>query len=176
MPITEKFINVLIDVEEALENVAVPNPDQTDAVQESVAGNTPMQTPTATQIELWTNDPADLSAASANISTLIGNLYDVPFLETAGKAVGNALGTVVEILQLLADKLAIAGAAADVAPELAKILEALRKIPGADDELDTATEILEQIVDLLDDIPSAQAELYMIAQQIKAIAGLFIAP
>lgn len=178
MPVTEDVLNVLIDVEGTLHQFATPDPDESGNVKSHLAAGTTYPL-SDTDVADWTNQQKQATSGTqlSGVATLLEKMYEVSFLKTAGEAVGNVVNGASEILIEIADRLEdMASLGLDAAPTLTDILDALRKIPGSDEELDKAAEILEIVVNLLDDVPSASAELYMIAQQIRLVSKVFSSP
>lgn len=163
-PITDPVLPVLVQVEEALAIYVKPTPYISNPFETDVTDDQMGQLKNGTAVPNSTLDPVTL---------LLGKLYEVEFIKTVGTSIGDVLGEVSDFLKDLGDKLEAIQSVSGGVQGLEDILAAIQNIPGSPPALATAIEFLTQMTDLLDDVPSARAELYMIAQQVKAIANIF---
>lgn len=163
MPIADPVLPILQDVERSLKDYVEPVPLIT----------TPVASVDPNDIAQWKAANADVQSAADPIQDLLTKLYEVEFIQETGHAIGTVLLEVGDILRKIADILESAAGVTGGVQALENVLVAIRKIPGSPEALTTASEFLAQMIDLLHDVPSAQAELYMIAQQITTVASIF---
>jgi len=113
------------------------------------------------------------------IRSLLQVLYQIKFIGDVGSTtLPPLIKDVRDVLRQIADKLGnVSAVASPSAIEgLKTFLSAIQKLPGSPPALADAGDILAQITGLLDDIPSAQNELYMIVQQLTVFADVFSHP
>jgi hypothetical protein len=178
---TDPVITAIIQVEEALESLVIPNPPPLKPVPAS----DPMD-PTYPAYSSWASNasvssyqngvpPTSGTGVLTAVTSVLGVLYQVDFIATLGRTVPDLITQLQGILVNIADKLGLVPVAQipDAVDGITKFITALQKLPGAPDDLTKVNDILTQVAGYLTDIPTARIELYLIAQQIGVIKSAF---
>jgi hypothetical protein len=132
---------------------------------------------TESNILLYRNTAGEEGPDMAGVKLLLAALYQIEFIEEVGSGtIKPFILEVANILTDIADKLGTLGNVAAGVEGLRTFLNAIQRLPGSPAALATASEILMQITALLEDIPSARNELYMISQQLKVFSDVFADP
>jgi hypothetical protein len=174
---TDPVLTVLTQIEIDLQTLVIPSPVPPQPIPD------PLDTVNYPQ---WQNATSSYKAGMGtgtadlnSVKTLLAALYTIDFVKDVGSTTLPPIITKVGgILVDIADKLGSLGSA--VSPSaiagLKTFLNAIQNLPGSPPELANATDILNQITGLLNDVPSARNELYMIAQQLQVFANTFANP
>lgn len=169
MSATETALSVLIvlkDVENTLATYVQPKPDDVVAMVKGAP-------PSYTRVGELSGAVAKLQTSLTPVKELLEKIYEVEFIQTAGHTIGTVLHDASDILVKIADKFGALPTGGSAVQALSSILAALVKLPVSPTALTTASEFLAEMVELLNDVEAARAELYMIAQQLEALAQLF---
>jgi hypothetical protein len=172
---TDPVLTTLTQVEIDLQTLVIPSPVPPSPI--------PDPSDTTGKYSQWQSDTPNYKTGTGSgtsdldaVKGLLTALYQIDFVKQVGSTTLPPLITKVGgILVDIADKLGSLGSA--VSPSaiagLKTFLNAIQNLPGSPPELADATDILNKITGLLNDIPSTRNELYMIAQQLQVFANTF---
>jgi hypothetical protein len=174
----DPVITAIIQVEEALESLVIPNPAPLKPVPDSDPMNPAyISWASNASVSSYQNGvpPTSGTQVLAAVTSVLGVLYQVDFIATLGRTVPDLITQLQGILVEIADKLGIVPVAQipDAVDGITKFITALQKLPGAPDDLAKVNDILTQVAGYLTDIPTARIELYLIAQQVGVIKNAF---
>lgn len=175
-PVLTVITQVEIDLEALVQ--AIPNPS-TQVAPPSSDPNYNAWVMIESNLQGYASGMGSPTSNLSAVASLLTALYKIKFVEDIGKAIPELLDKVRNILIDVADKLGPTGPVGnvnDLAAAVAGIktfLNAIQKLPGSPQGLTEASDVLMQIVGLLNDIPSTRLELFKIAQQIQVFRDTF---
>lgn len=171
---TDPVLTALIEVEVELQTLVIPSPVPPTTIPEPGA---PGYDAWAAQTQAYIDGHGMATQTLLDVGALLAVLYRIEFIKTVGQeTITSLIGEVGEILLQIADTLEDVQNVAGGVAGLTTFLTSVQKLPGSPAALASVNAILMQITGLLDDIPSARNELYIIDQQLQKISDTFLNP